>query len=58
MQSLIGTHIAEFRTAEHRGFPLGDLDPLHATPIAHRRLLRQSRIVAVARTSVNDMTFR
>ena len=42
VQPLIGPHGAEFRAAEHRRFPLGDLDPLHAAN-AHGVLPRDAR---------------
>jgi hypothetical protein len=41
MQPLIFSHTGEFRTPEHRAFPLGDLNPLHATPNTHGVLPRE-----------------
>jgi hypothetical protein len=34
-QPLIVSHTGEFRCPEHRAFPFGDLNPLHATPSTH-----------------------
>ena len=43
VQPLIGTHAAEFRAAEYRDLPLGDLEPLYATTTAHAVLPARPR---------------